>query len=563
MLRNKLVRSDGSVIDSSVIISCEYSEEVNGTTNLSVGDMTASELTVEVLSTVSVSQDEVFTYYMVEDGVEKQIGVFKAEKPTIASRTSIKFSAYDNIVRTEKGFSEWLITNQSLFPMTLLKLVQYACACSGVALATTDFPRANMTVNAFYGDNITCRQILSWAAAIAGRFVRANAIGEIEFAWYEDATNIVCNPGASDMTASMTVTDDGKGNVSVMSDDMVVEDDGDGNVSVNVPGLAAVYSSGNVSVVGEVVVPYFQGSLTYENYATDPVDRVQINHSESDIGVIFPVDATGNCFTLSNNMILGSCAEADVSTVAAALYTLLHEVAYVPAKIRIPRSCRIRAGSIIRIRSVFGDVFETYVMKMSLSADGTSLESTGDKSYGTDVAVAYSNHTNLTGKVMNVSQSVSGLTAENRDLAGNVANLQLTTGEIKTSVSTVGARVDGVEYTMTTKFEQTAKDIELQFGTLQSNIDSVNDDLQKKYAERMKYIRFVDGDIILGENGNSLTLTIENDRMAFKQDNKEVAYFAHNKLYVVDAEFIDSLIVGGFAYVKGANGNVSWKKVSS
>ena len=50
MLRNKLVRSDGSIIDSSVIISCEFTEEVNSTTNLSVGDVTASELTVEMLS---------------------------------------------------------------------------------------------------------------------------------------------------------------------------------------------------------------------------------------------------------------------------------------------------------------------------------------------------------------------------------------------------------------------------------------------------------------------------------------------------------------------------------
>ena len=83
MLRNKLVRSDGSIIDSSVIISCEFTEEVNSNTNLTVGDVTSSELTVEILATDPIQQDETLIYSIIEDGVEKRIGVFKAEKPMV------------------------------------------------------------------------------------------------------------------------------------------------------------------------------------------------------------------------------------------------------------------------------------------------------------------------------------------------------------------------------------------------------------------------------------------------------------------------------------------------
>ena len=773
MLRNKLVRSDGSIIDSSVIISCEYSEEVNSSTNLMVGDVTSSELTVEMLATEPIAQDDVLTYYMVEDGVETLIGVFHADKPTVASRTTVKFSAYDNIVKTEKLFSDWLREHQSSFPMTLLKLVQYACSHSGVTLATTDFPRANLSVNAFYDDGITCRQILSWASAIAGRFVRANGVGKIEFAWYEDASEIVCNPSFSNAAGDITFFDDGDGNVSITSRSMAVMDDGIGNLAIDIPGAVATYANGEVSVAEEVVIPYFHGSLMYENYTTDTIKRVQINQGENDVGVIFPASATGNCFTISCNVILGACSEADINTVAAGLYNQLSAVSYVPAKLRVPRTCRIRAGKIVRVKNNDGVIFKTYVMKMALSSSGTSIESTGDKSYGTDVAVAYENHTNLTGKMLTVSKNVSGLEVKNEDLEGRVASLQATTEEIKTSVSAVSTKVDNVtvggtnliigsnngvsrwsynsqngtattspytdasgtkgvqfdctlaptgwqylafkspetllkltpytEYTLgfdilssfsctvrfgiingdatlpltgwatqavvadgawhhvsltvktnnllngidqqviyladlnkagsfkimnlklevgnkstdwspapedvtgsieslrketttqttnvlqtcqelvstatktcvqtddfaeyqsyvTTQFKQTADNFEMQFSSVQSSIDSVNADLQKKYGERVKYIRFVDGDIILGEDGNSLTLTIENDRLTFKQDNKEVAYFAYNKLYIVDAEFISSLHVGKFAYVPGANGNLSFKKVSS
>ena len=117
MLRNKLVRSDGSIIDSSVIISCEFTEEVNNGTNLAYGDVTSSELLVEIRSTEAIQPGEVLTYYMFEDDVETLIGEFITEKPTVASRSSIKFSAYDNISKTEKQFSGWLRDHQTSFPM--------------------------------------------------------------------------------------------------------------------------------------------------------------------------------------------------------------------------------------------------------------------------------------------------------------------------------------------------------------------------------------------------------------------------------------------------------------
>ena len=67
MLRNKLVRSDGSIIDSSVIISCEFTEEVNSDENLSVGDVTSSEVNLEIRSTDMVEQGEILTYYIIEE----------------------------------------------------------------------------------------------------------------------------------------------------------------------------------------------------------------------------------------------------------------------------------------------------------------------------------------------------------------------------------------------------------------------------------------------------------------------------------------------------------------
>ena len=603
MLRNKLVRSDGSIIDSSVIISCEYSEEVNSDNNLIVGDVTSSELMVEMLSTIKVQQDEMLTYYIIEDDVETLIGQFKVEKPTIASRTSIKFSAYDNIVKLERLFSDWLILNQNLFPMTLLQLVQYACSYSGVTLATTDFPRYDMTVNAFYSDGLTSRQILSWAGAIAGRFIRANANGEIEFAWYTDADGIICSPGVSSFwdQYGITISDDGNGNVSLQGDAIEVSDDGNGNVYLVIPGVTAVNNDGNISIVPNKVITYFQNGITYEDYITDPIERVRINHSDSDVGIVFPPEATGNCFTLSGNAILGACDLATVSLVAGGIYNTVSAVTYTPAKIRVPRTIKVRAGDIVRLVTQFGEIITTYAMRVSISASGTTIESTGDKSYNTNAAVSSQTYSNMAGRMLSVTQTAEGVELKNTDLEGRVTRLGLSVQGLETTVLQTMNKVSdlesGVDAAMTSsiqtakgmidtatesfvstdefgayqnevtsQFTQTARDIELQFNTNKTEISKVDSDVKAKYEEQTKYIRFSDGDIVLGQTGSDILLIIKNDRISFVknvQDFPEIAWFSDDILHVNEGEFKTELSIGKFAFKQNDNGNLSFKKVVS
>jgi hypothetical protein len=566
MLRNKLARSDGSIIDSSVIISCEFTEEVNSTTNLTVGDATASELTVEILNTANIQQDEVLTYYIIEDGVEKKIGVFNVEKPTVATRTSMKFSAYDNIVKTEKIFSEWLRENQSLFPMTLLALVTYACSHCGVTLATTDFPHADLSVNAFYADNLTCRQILVWAASIAGRFIRANEDGLLEFSWYEDTANITIYPSKSS-GSNLTVTDDGQGNLSILSDDITVIDDGEGNVTMEARNLAVLTRETGVTFAAYETLPYLQGSLNYENYNTDLIERVQINHSEDDVGTIYPAEGDGNCFTISENMILGGLDAEVASLIAADLYAHLKDITYVPFSVTVPRSIKVRAGNIINVTDSNGNAFTSYVMKVSATPSGTTITSTGDKSYGSNAAVSSEKYSNLTGKILSIKKSVEGLVIKNKDLAGKVGSLELTTEEFKTFVSdnyVTNDELGSYKTEVSTQFQQTASDFEMKFTSATDAIDAVNKDLQDKYDERTSYIKFTDGNIVLGRSESDIMLILKNNRVSFVRNvsgNPEIAYISDDVLYITEGEFLTQLRIGKFGFTPGANGNLSFKKV--
>ena len=567
MLRNKLVRSDGSIIDSSVIISCEFTEEVNSSENLSVGDVTSSEINLEILSTDMVEQGEVLTYYIIEDGVEKLIGVFNAERPTVASRTSIKFSAYDNIVKSEKIFSEWLRANQSLFPMSLATLVAHTCEYCGLTLATTVFPQSEIVINAFYADDITCRQILSWASAIAGRFVRATSGGAIEFAWYADATNYTVEPGASAAGTSLSVTDDGEGNVSIMSDEAVVTDDGEGNVEVEIPSARVMYSNGVVTLATGVSIPYKHGGLSYEAYSTDIIERVQIKQSDDDMGVIYPGDITGNCFAISGNMLLATCSTEDITKVATNLYNQLHTVSYVPAKVSLLKTIAIRAGDIINIQDPNGKVITTYVMKVAVTPSGTNVESTGNKSYETNAAVSSEKYTNIVGKMLEIKKTIDGLVVENKDLAGKVGSLEVSTEEFKTFVGETFVKEDdfgAYQQSVSTQFSQTKDAFEMKFESTSEAISGVDKDLQDKYNERVSYIRFEDGNIILGRSDSDILLIQKNDRISFVRNVTnlpEVAWFADDILHVTEGQFTVQLGIGKFGFKPGANGNLSFKKV--
>lgn len=567
MLRNKLVRSDGSIIDSSVIISCEFTEEVNCSTNLAFGDVTSSELSVEIRSTEAIQQGEVLTYYMVEDDVETLIGEFITEKPTVASRTTVKFSAYDNVSKTEKLFSEWLRANQDAFPMTPMDLVLHACSYCGVTYAGGEFPNQNIAISEFYADGISCRQILSWVGQLAGRFVRANAAGEIEFASYvENQDTGVTYKKSYVVPANMVITDN-KGHVSITSDAMSVADDGKGHVTATIENINIVDIDGNVILTTGTGIPYLQGTLKYETYKTDTIERVQIKHSEDDIGVIYPVTDAGNCYTVSQNMLLGTCSTEDVEKVAQSLYEQLRTISYVPFSVTLPRTVKIRAGDIITVQDANGNAFASVVMKMNVAAIGVTLSSTGDKSYGTTVAVAAERFSNLTGKVLELSKTVEGLTVTNKSLDGKYSALEQTVTDFKTTVSDTYVTTDDFgkyKDSVSTEFTQTKDSFQFDFKKTSDAIDDVNKDLKAEREERESYIRFENGNIILGKKGNDILLIQKNDRISFVRNTKdypEVAWFAKDCLHVTEADFTVQLGIGKFGFRPGANGNLSFKKV--
>lgn len=160
-----------------------------------------------------------------------------------------------------------------------------------------------------------------------------------------------------------------------------------------------------------------------------------------------------------------------------------------------------------------------------------------------------------------------------------VANF-ITTGQIDTSViSGYGSIVQQVydntnnlantdqdlqEYKnqVSTQFTQTNENFEFQFNNVNELIDAVSDVEASHYQELHNYIRFVNGVIILGQEGNQLTAELSNTKLSFKQDGVEIAYVSNNKLYITNAEILENIIIGSFQFIPRDNGSLSFRKVS-
>lgn len=114
---------------------------------------------------------------------------------------------------------------------------------------------------------------------------------------------------------------------------------------------------------------------------------------------------------------------------------------------------------------------------------------------------------------------------------------------------------------LNTEFIQTNNEFEFKFNKFIQDLNDFQSGNDAQFQNISKYIKFVDGNIILGEEGNQLTLQIQNDRISFMQNNAEVAYFSNRKLYVLDGEFLSTLKIGNFSFIPRTNGNVSFKKI--
>ena len=347
-------------------------------------DYIEAEIWADPGGSLQITAGDALTYYRQDDaGNRTKVGVFYAEKPTRTKRNSYKVTAYDTMSKLDADFSSWLRANQAQFPKTIWQLVQLACQRAGVALASSSLPiNGSYSVQAFYADDLTCRQIISWAAEAAGCYAHMNADGKLQFLTY------------TDKRSTAKITPDGASSTA-----------------------------------------YYADSLSYEDYTVKAIEKVQIRQSDSDVGVIYPDSTTAtNTYAVQGNLLLTTGTEANLKSVVQNLYNVLKNVTYTPCKVSVPSSSGLACGQIVHVKDARGREFDTYLMSATISSGKASFESVGSASRESSSAVNSQSYKNLTGKMLEIKTSVDGLEVKASDLTGKYTDLKATVDGLSAEV---------------------------------------------------------------------------------------------------------------------------------
>lgn len=122
---------------------------------------------------------------------------------------------------------------------------------------------------------------------------------------------------------------------------------------------------------------------------------------------------------------------------------------------------------------------------------------------------------------------------------------------VKTSVYDnvyVKDEVDSLVSSVSTEVEQTKTGWEYIFNQFQLDVNDIANGNDAKFEEIRKYIRFEDGNIILGNTESPLVLKIQNDRISFIQNGYEVAYISDRKMYNTICHIRERLEIGDSAW---------------
>lgn len=374
----------------SAVKSLTLHTAVNAGQEFTIGSVFSDYIEAEIWAdpdgSLQITAGDALTYYRQDDaGNRTKVGVFYAEKPTRTKRNSYKVTAYDTMSKLDADFSGWLRANQAQFPKTIWQLVQLACQRAGVTLASSSSLPINgsYSVQAFYADDLTCRQIIFWAAEAAGCYAHMNADGKLQFLTY------------SDKRSTVKITPDGASNSTA----------------------------------------YYADSLSYEDYAVKSIEKVQIRQSDSDVGVIYPDSTTAtNTYAVQGNLLLTTGTEANLKTVVQNLYNVLKNVTYTPCKVSVPSSSGLACGQIVHVKDARGREFDTYLMSATISSGKASFESVGSASRESSSAVNSQSYKNLTGKMLEIKTSVDGLEVKASDLTGKYTDLKATVDGLSAEV---------------------------------------------------------------------------------------------------------------------------------
>lgn len=538
---------------------------VNSETELTLGSVCAAILECKLQTpngALNIAAGTEITLYKVDDsGTRHKVGLFTLEKPTRPSAHTYKLTAYDRISWLDKDLTEWLAGLDG-WPYSVFDFAHMVAAQCGLVLKNTSLLNGDYMIRKFSGQGITGRRLMEWVGQICAKFCRATPDGEIEFAWYSKKFNIEIAPSAYTREGAGYEVSFVDGNLSIDSPAVESSDDGAGNVTVQ--GLVVVSDEGDGNLVlavddgARTGLPVFMNSLTYEDYETAPIEKVQIRLTEDDVGAVWPQEAgEKNTYIITGNYLLTTDDPQALQSVAEGIYGAISNVVYTPCEVSLRANLDIAAGDIVSITDRNGKTITCYIMTMTTKGQRATLECTG--SYRRDSSDVVNNETlkSLSGKVLEVRKSIDGL---------NIKATQLD-DKIEKSVAEVNIKADGISAEVSKQahsMSQVKDDIaslSLEAQGVSIQVQKIIDDGVSKVSTGMGYT-FDDEGLKIQKPGEAMLNKLDDTGMEVSRSGEVMLRADKDGVLATDVTVRNFLIVGDHARFEDYSNGTDTKRTA-
>ena len=219
----------------------------------------------------------------------------------------------------------------------------------------------------------------------------------------------------------------------------------------------------------------------------------------------------------------------------------------------------IGVDEVLRIVKKTTSIDEPYLSSIEMGSLTTYLSDITNSARA-ELKNAYNELEKVKSEVKNVDSGVRSV------VESSITTVQQTIASISSIIENQTTFIDE-----STTFQNTIRNIlqmnadgtTMLFQNITEEINRVENSTSTKYSEIVKYIRFIDGKIVIGIQGDPFSVEIDNSKISFKQNGVQVAYMSNNNLYVGNAVIKagGKLQLGNFAFVPRSNGNLSLLKV--
>ena len=500
-----------------------------------------------------------FEYYKVIDGNAFKIGTFiTTEVVDNDSKETVRVTANDFALKFAVPYTTSLNYNSG--EITLLDVLEECCTNAGVTLENETLDNGDFIVdsNQFLNGEMI-GDVICAIAGISGNFATITEQDKLKLLFatntdeiLEDYTNLDDKRDTQPITSVSIGMSQIEGVEAILRDETLIEEYGEHWLTINDNPFAYTLQKRQqlITAIFNKVKGFgyssFKSEYTYRPYLTLG-DKIKFKNKAGQL-----VDSIILRYEFDNE----KCTFEAPSITSASVNYELSQSAEETAK-RAEIIANQATASITSVTSSIQDIKGIVLGNYALTGDET-FQANKTYYYLTNDG-NYEEYTNYS-----VGDTIPANTIY--ELTGSIVERVDDNSDLQDQINNNSNNIQSLRQETNSQFTQTVNSFEASFNTITQTISNNQDSTNQKFDDIKNYLRYEEingvGVVTLGTSGSEIVLRQRNDRVYFEQNGQEVAYISNNQLYITDAQFLNSIRIGNFAFIPRSNGSLGFRKVS-